>query len=143
MSSAKDVKVVADFDNCELSLDKIQAMRPDVVLMDISFRDENGEAAGCNGIEATRIISENAPSIRTIILTSLEEDNDAIFLSIRAGARGYLKKGADLNEVLLAIRSVAHGGTYFGSGTARRIKDFFANRSSTTSPRPFNELRRP
>lgn len=143
LSSAKDVEVVADFDNCAQALDKIQIMRPDVVLMDISFRDENGAATGCNGIEATRQITQNAPGIRTIILTSLEEDSEAIFLSIRAGARGYLKKGSDLSEVLMAIRSVAQGGTYFGSGTARRIKDFFNNRSELPAVRPSSDPRRP
>lgn len=145
LGSAPDVEVVADFESCEDAIQNIQELRPDVVLMDISFQNKTEETQLRNGIDATRVISRDFPTIGIIILTSLAEDNEAIFLSMQAGARGYIKKGSDLNEVLMAIHAVAQGGTFFGSDIARRIKDFFADSSAArrTTPdpmRPFPDL---
>jgi DNA-binding NarL/FixJ family response regulator len=68
---------------------------------------------GITGIEATRRIALAHPNIGILVVTMLEED-DAVFAAMRAGARGYLVKGADQDEVLRAIRAVAGGEAIFG-----------------------------
>jgi DNA-binding NarL/FixJ family response regulator len=92
--------------------------QPDVVVMDVQM-------PVLDGIEATRRITSDSPSIGVVVLT-MSEDDGTVFAAIRAGARGYLLKGADQDEVLRAITTVAGGGAVFGPALARRIAEFFA-----------------
>ncbi len=96
--------------------------QPDVALLDLHMPD-------LGGVEATRAIAQRAPSVAVLILTMLDDD-DSVFAAIRAGARGYLLKGATPTEVLAAIRAVAGGAAVFGPSIAARIVDHFA----TTAP---------
>ncbi len=93
---------------------------------------------GTNGIEATRLIYQSSPHIGVIVLTMFEDD-DSVFAAMRAGARGYLLKGADQTEILRAIHSVASGEAMFGPNIARRLINFFAQLNSKP-PHPFPEL---
>jgi len=93
-------------------------LRPDVVVMDVQMPK-------LNGVEATRRLAADAPSIGILVLT-MSEDDGTVFAAIRAGARGYLVKGAEQEEIVRAITTVAAGGAVFGATLALRIAEFFA-----------------
>jgi DNA-binding NarL/FixJ family response regulator len=93
-------------------------LRPDVVLMDLQL-------PGMSGIEATRAIVGAQPDVRVLVL-SLFEDDESVFLALRAGARGYVLKDADEDELTGAIRAVARGEAIFSQTVAGRVLAFFA-----------------
>jgi DNA-binding NarL/FixJ family response regulator len=86
-----------------------------------------------NGIEATRQILETSPHIGILMLTMFEDD-DSVFAAMRAGARGYLLKGALKAEVVRAIRGISSGEAIFGPAIARRLMDYFASPRLDTAP---------
>ena len=88
-------------------------LRPDVVLMDLNLPD-------LPGLEATRRIAAAAPEVAVLVLTMVDDD-DSVLATLRVGARGYILKGADQDEVLAAIRAVAAGGAVFGRSIAERV----------------------
>ncbi|HRW11449.1 MAG TPA: response regulator transcription factor, partial [Caldilineaceae bacterium] len=94
--------------------------QPDIIFMDIQM-------PGMNGVDATRRIVYSSPHIGVIMMTMFEDD-DSVFSAMRAGARGYLLKGALKTEVLHVVHGVAAGEAIFGSGLARRVMKFFAER---------------
>ncbi len=81
---------------------------------------------GLNGIEATRRILQASPHIRILVITMFEDD-ESVFAAIRAGARGYLLKGAVQEETLRAIRAVASGEAIFGPAIAERLMHYFGS----------------
>jgi len=93
-------------------------LRPDVVVMDVRMPE-------LNGVEATRRLAAEAPEIGILVLT-MSEDDGTVFAAVRAGARGYLVKGAEQEEIVRAITTVAAGGAVFGATLALRIAEFFA-----------------
>lgn len=101
----------------------------DVVVMDVQM-------PVLDGVEATRRLAERHPDVGVVVLTMSEEDA-TVLDAVRAGARGYLLKGAEPDEVLRAIGTVAGGGVVFGAVLAARIADFFtAAPASAMSPFP-------
>src|SRR3712207_8146513 len=80
---------------------------------------------GLNGIEATREIQRANPQIGIVVLTMFEDD-DSVFAAMRAGARGYLLKGAEQDEIVRAIRAAAAGEAIFGPQIAQRVIAHFA-----------------
>ncbi|MES2209589.1 MAG: response regulator transcription factor [Chloroflexota bacterium] len=94
--------------------------QPDVVVMDLNM-------PGRDGIEATRMIVATSPHIAVLVVSMYEAD-DQVFGALKAGARGYLLKGADRAELIRAIRGVASGEAIFGPAIARRLVSFFAAR---------------
>ncbi len=119
-----DTEVVGEATSGEEVIALAGSVRPDVILMDINM-------PGVNGIEATRRIRETNPDIRILIVTMLEDDS--LFAAMRAGARGYLVKGAEPSEVLRAIRAVADGEAIFSPGIAERLIHYFATPPAATS----------
>ena len=112
-------------------------LQPDVVLMDIHMPDPANPH--WDGIQATREITRVSPHIGVILLTLVADDN-AIFEAMRAGARGYVLKGADQGEVERAIVAVVHGESLYSPAIAQRLIAFFAARSVHLPQRAFPEL---
>ena len=117
LAVTEDIEIVGEAEDGESVLQKCQELQPDVILMDINM-------PGLNGIQATARILEKQPQTRIVMLTMLEDDA-SVFHALRAGARGYLLKGADPQEVLSVIRAVAEGQALFGPAIAARLLNYF------------------
>jgi DNA-binding NarL/FixJ family response regulator len=111
LNATAGTEVVGEVTTGEAAIDLVRSVRPDVVLMDINM-------PGIGGIEATRRIRETHPGSRVLMVTMLEDDT--VFAAMRAGARGYVVKGAEPAEVLRAIRAVADGEAIFSSAPIER-----------------------
>jgi DNA-binding NarL/FixJ family response regulator len=114
-----DIEVAGDAADGAAAVAQAAATQPDVVLMDINM-------PGMNGLEAARRILSQQPAIGIIMVTMLEDDG-SVFAAMRAGARGYVLKGAHPDDMLQAIRAVAGGQAIFGPGIAARMMSFFQN----------------
>src|SRR5438093_2491949 len=118
LGAAPDTEVEGEATSGDEAISLTTTLQPDVVLMDLNM-------PGTNGIEATRQIAAAHPQIGILVLTMFEDD-DSVFAAMRAGARGYLLKGAEGEETLRAIRAVAHGEAIFSPAIARRLIRYFA-----------------
>lgn len=136
LSAAPDVEVVGEAANGQEALLKAESLLPDVVLMDIQMPD-------MTGLEATGHILRKSPQTGIIMITMLEDD-DSLFAAMRAGARGYVLKGADKAEMLKSIRAVANGEAIFGPAIASRLAGFFQKVNDASQaqdgPKVFSEL---
>lgn len=131
LSTMPGLVVVGHATNGDDAVASAAHLHPDVVIMDLHM-------PGMSGIEATRLITANR-AVAVLVLTMLEGD-DAVFAAMRAGARGYLLKGADRAEIARAITVVAHGEVVFSAGIAARVLSFFAHRPVNPALTPFPEL---
>lgn len=132
LASITDIEVVGEAASGKEALRLAVEHQPDVILMDIQMPD-------VNGIEATRQILRTSPHIGIIVLTMFQDD-DTVFAVMRAGARGYVLKGADQAVLLRAVRAVANGESLFSPEIAARLMQFFANLQPTSRPELFTEL---
>src|SRR5919108_5087659 len=113
-------EVVAEAETGTEAVELTLELQPDVVVMDLQMPERNG-------IEATRAIVAQSPHVGVLVLTMFEDD-DSVFAAMRAGARGYLLKGSDHDEIVRAIRAVSSGEAIFGPAIATRLMAYFAGR---------------
>jgi DNA-binding NarL/FixJ family response regulator len=132
LASESAISVVGEATDGSEAISRALELEPDVILMDLHM-------TAINGIEATRQILRAQPRIGILALTMLEDD-DTVFAAMRAGARGYLLKGADEGEVVRAIHAVAHGEAIFSSAIAGRLIQFFATVRPVPPAHLFPEL---
>ena len=135
LNNASDIEVVDEANNGDEAITKAKELEPHVILMDLKM-------PGINGIEATRRIHETNQKVGVLVLTMFDDD-DSVFAAMRAGARGYVLKGADKAEMLRAIHAVAKGEALFGPAIAKRLVNYFNDvhgMKSLAPPRAFPEL---
>ena len=130
-ASLPDTELVAEAATGREAVRAAVTERPDVLVMDLRMPD-------LDGIAATAEIGRLAPEVAVLVLTMFEDD-ESVFAAMRAGARGYLVKGASQEEISHAISGVAAGGAIFGPGVARRVLQYFAAPPSVAEV-PFPEL---
>jgi DNA-binding NarL/FixJ family response regulator len=129
VDSLPGLSVVGEATDGDSAVREVQLLRPDVVVMDVRM-------PGTDGLEATRRITAAVPGTAVLVLT-MYEDDDTVFAAMRAGARGYLLKGAEQAEIDRALRATAAGEAIFGPGVAARVLGYFAGPRTVT---PFPEL---
>jgi DNA-binding NarL/FixJ family response regulator len=128
LESLPGYEVVAEAVDGEGAVREVQLSRPDVVLMDVRM-------PGIDGIEATRRVRAAVPGTPVLVLTMFDDD-DTVFAAMRAGAQGYLLKGAEQAEIDRGIRAVVAGEAIFSPGVAQRVLSWFAAPPATDDPFP-------
>ncbi len=132
LGSVPGIEVVATAGTGEEAVAQAAELQPDVVVMDVQM-------PGIDGIEATRRVTADSPHIGVVVLTMAEEDS-TLFAAMRAGARGYLLKGANQAEIVRAITAVAQGEAIFGPAIATRVAEFFAAAPAAAADQVFPQL---
>ncbi|KAB7743084.1 response regulator [Nostocoides sp. F2B08] len=127
LADTDDISIEGEAATGAQAVELANQLAPDVILMDLRMPD-------LDGIEATRRLSRNNPAPAIVVLTMFEDD-DSVLAAMRAGARGYLLKGAEQDEIVRAIRAAAAGEAIFGPQIAQRVIDHFTHsaRSTTTA----------
>jgi DNA-binding NarL/FixJ family response regulator len=131
LSSLDGVQVVAEATTGAEAIREAQLNRPDVVIMDLQMPE-------MDGIDATRRLVALLPDVAVLVLTMFEDD-DSVLSAMRAGARGYLLKGAEQQDMLAAIRSVMSGQVVIGPGVAGRLIGYL-QAPVPTNGTPFPQL---
>ena len=132
LNLASDIQVIGEATTGEGAITQAEALHPDVILMDVNM-------PGVNGIEATRRILHDSPHIRILVVTMFEDDG-TVFAAMRAGARGYILKDAEKENMLRAIQAVGNGEAIFSPTIATRLIDFFTTQASTLPKEIFPSL---
>ena len=132
LTSVPDFEVVGEAASGEEAVALAAQLQPEVVLMDLQMPN-------VNGIEATRRIVQESPSIRVLVVT-LFEDEDSVFMALRAGARGYVLKDAEEEEMEHAIRAVGKGEAIFSPAIAERVLAYFTGPKPSVPPQVFPTL---
>ena len=129
LASLAGIDVVGDAADGAAAVREAQLLRPDVVVMDLQM-------PVLDGVEATRRLAQAVPGVAVLVLTMFEDD-ETVLSAIRAGARGYLLKGAGQEEIHTAIRAVAAGQLVVGPAVAARLVEHLA---APPRPEPFPGL---
>ena len=131
LSSLPDIEVVGEAGSVAEAVAVVDRTEPDLVIMDLQLPDGSG-------ITATEQLLARRPQTGVLVVTMFSDD-DAVFAAMRAGARGYLVKGAGQDEIERAVRAVANGEVILGPPIAQRAAALFAVRRAA-APSPFPEL---
>lgn len=129
LKAIPNLEVVGEASDGDEALELALQLQPDIILMDIHMPRRSG-------IEATQQIQQSCPHIGILMLTMLEDD-ESLVAAMRVGARGYLLKGADRNEVARAISAASNGEAIFSPAMAQRLTRVF---SRSERAQPFPEL---
>ena len=113
LSTSNEMEVVAEASDGEEAVEQYMAHQPDITLMDLRLRS-------VGGVEAIRLIRDQAPLARVIVLTTFDGDED-IYRALQAGAKGYLLKGMSVEELLHSIRLVHQGRTRFPAEITEKL----------------------
>ena len=132
LDSSPDTELVGEASSGAEAVSMATDLQPDLVVMDVQM-------PGMSGIEATRRIMNDSPHVRILVVTMFEDDA-TVFSAMRAGARGYVLKGANYTEMLRAIQAVGSGEAIFSPRVAVRLMDYFANARPAVPPLAFPEL---
>jgi DNA-binding NarL/FixJ family response regulator len=132
LGTAADLAVVGEAASGDEAVRAAARLQPDVVLMDVTM-------PGTDGIEATKRIVTDSPHVAVVVLT-MDGGDESVVRALRAGARGYVLKGAQRAELLRAVRAAAAGDAIFGPAVARRLASYVAEQEHTPAERPFPEL---
>jgi len=132
LTSMPEFEVVGEAATGEQVVTLAEQLYPEIILMDLHM-------PGMSGIEATRSILQVSPQVRVLIVTMFEEDA-SVFAALRAGARGYVLKDAEEEEIIRAIRAVGNGEAIFSPTIAKRFIDFFAASHRPLPPQIFPDL---
>ena len=125
LETSAELTVAGEADNGRDAIELCKTLKPDIVLMDLAMGD-------MNGIEATRQMCAVEPGARVIML-SMHSDQQYIYESLRAGARGYLPKSAAFTELLIAIKEVLAGQNYVSPALAGSVIDDYVRRAQGAS----------
>ena len=117
-------EVVGEAENGQVAVELAHQLKPDVILMDINM-------PVLDGVQATSFIAENTPAVRVIILTMYRQDR-YVFEAIKAGARGYLLKDIDEEELVKAVRVVQQGEALIDPGLAAKLLNEFRRMGAAT-----------
>ncbi len=122
--SLNNVAIVGEAANGEDSISMYDSLKPDLVIMDISM-------PGMNGIEATRIIKENDPNAKILILT-MHDNQEYLNQIIRSGAKGFVLKNTDKEELLDAVKTVSNGENFFSKDISKLIIENYIRSAKET-----------
>ena len=122
--SDKELMMMENFDNAESAMEKLPALEPDVVVMDINL-------PGISGIECIKIIKEKCPRIQFMMFTVYETD-DKVLQALQAGATGYLLKRTEPKRILESIKELNQGGSPMSSTIARKLLNIFLSEKVKT-----------
>jgi two-component system response regulator NreC len=127
LESEADIRVVGEAENGREAIEKVEELRPDVVVMDISM-------PGLNGLEATRQIKKRFREVQVLVLT-VHTSEEYILQILRAGASGYLIKQAAPAELISAIQAVHRGGAFLSPSISKKVLEDYVRRAEATAQR--------
>jgi DNA-binding NarL/FixJ family response regulator len=132
LETVEDVEIVGEAGTGEEAVQLAEQLKPTIILMDLNLPK-------MSGIEATKQIIQKQPTIGILVLTMYDDDS-SVFAAMRAGARGYLLKEANRNEIIRAIHAVGDGEAIFSPSIARRMMYYFEAKSKQAQVGVFPQL---
>jgi len=119
LNTAEGIEIIGEASNGQEVVERAAELKPDVILMDLKM-------PSLNGIDATRQIMQKQPNVGILVITMFDDD-ESVFAVMRAGARGYLLKDADQEELVRAITAVYRDEAIFSPAIARRMMNYFSH----------------